>query len=442
LLAGPASGNAVIELYHGSRPREADVVMPKLREALHSFHTEMGPDALLHLRRLPAVLDKNITSTMVADDMELGYKLWIRGNPDAAKMLASAEKYASDNGPATVQIADLQERRVKALVAYALTLKAKGDDDGANSVMQGLMRTYPDVVIKSGKFSSDAEALFLKNLRIMESQQPGTLVIVGDNLDVYVNEVFRGRAGRLDVVAAPGTYRVLVRDGQTWWRFDVDVPAGRAIGLVVDAKLHRELEWTSNTFGFEFSRADPARDLEQLGLVSKLLQQTQTGVVGMERRKDHLYLTATIYDANENALGAKLETELGHDDDDARIQAIAAYLASGTRSPYLEDNATEHRVSVVTGSTSDGVFWPAYVGVGAYLGFTVLSGYFFHEYSVPNEGNCFSHCIVAGSTSTALSLAAGAFAITWLIKQIDVPTKAAAIVPVPGGAMVSAGWSF
>jgi hypothetical protein len=463
VLAARGAHADAIEEYIGSRPAEATAIMSKLGAIMRKHGKGLGPVAfdrdVVHWARVPAIADPSATPVTISEDLELGKKRWIRGAfSDAVRLLTVALRTAEDNGPMTVQIQNLEELRVSAMIALALSSANTGDALKAAAVMEDELRTYPDHVIVRGKDPVDAEQLWTQTRSIAMRAARGHLRIeVPDapHARIYVNEVSRSSDGAYDGDLLPGTYRALIVAGSTAYRFDVDVQSAHTVVVSIDLDLQPVLTISGQWAGLLLSDRTRRNELRDLQGVSRMLGGlTEIGVVGLLKEHDRWYLTGKVYDANKNAIVRSGRVPLGGADEDRRMDELADFIDDGAPSPDIEP-VVDVAIEPVTAPTPESTtttttLWPAWTAAGTGVGFVAAGVYLLH---LDGMGTCGAtppvQCpqrwnnATIGWTTIGFSAVAVGFAAYWYLHERGrEPATSVALAPTRGGAVASFGWSF
>lgn len=327
-----------IERYESARPAEAAPVMRKFERFTMKHGTAItGERVSPNVARSSGVKDKNVTPRMITDKLDEAHRKWRRTDNAGAKLdVEQALAWTRDNTATAIQISSLPELLTRAYVTLAMIAADANDKKTARSWMTRLKAEIPDHPAIRAKFGPDAEKLYNEALKAESAIAHVKLIIRVSNrrARIFVNEVERGSEGVFEGELPIGEYRIFVTADGVGYRFDRELFADAPMELKVDWDFQRSFVATPEWVGLIVPPALKAKETDFLKHASQWIQSTSFYVLSLRVEGAHRYLTGEVF---TNPIGVERAGEILLDDaqEDARMEAFAAFLEKSTPSPLI-----------------------------------------------------------------------------------------------------------
>lgn len=327
-----------IERYESARPADAGPVMRKFERFTMKHGTAItGERVSTSIARSSGVKDKNVTPRMITDKLDEAHRKWRRTDNAGAKLdVEQALAWTRDNSATAIQIASLPELLTRAYVTLAMIAVDANDKKTARSWMTRLKAEIPDHPAIRAKFGPDAEKLYNEALKAASTIAHGKLVVRASNrrARIFINEVERGSEGVFEGELPVGEYRIFVTADSIGHRFDREVSAAAPTELKLDWDFQRSFVATPEWVGLIVPPTLKAKETDYLKQASQWIQSTSFYILSLRVEGAHRYLTGAVF---TNPIGVERAGEILLDDsqEDARMEAFAAFLEKSTPSPFI-----------------------------------------------------------------------------------------------------------
>lgn len=440
-----AACGLAIERYEYARPPEVAPVIRKLNRFLLARGVTIDGELLWDdFRRLPAVVDEELTVRKLADALEAAYKEWWRGNfKKADPLLDTVVQQVRDNPGIATEVDALPELLTKVYVARAMRRLDNGDKNGAIESMMQLITDIPEHPAVRSQFGPEAEKQYNEALKRQRVVKRGKFVVRVSNplARIFINEIERGKDGVFKGELPVGDYRIFVRVGAKGYRFDSHVYDGTANTVEINWDHQLALVTTREWVGMIIRPDQKDRELEFMSETSRYLG-TEVAVIGFRKTAKHRYLTGEVYNDAYKRFVRDGEIVLDDDQMDERMAAFAQFLCDGEPSPLVtlgigaSDEDRRPR-SVSRGGEPPASTYIAWLAGGAMLvaGVSLIAA----DYENPQE--CADPPCKGRYGWPLAGVGLGVFALGFVF-DIRAHRAVASVVPSGSGAMASVGWSF
>jgi hypothetical protein len=346
VIAAPApafAGGIVLESYTGQRPADADRLLgPVLDElARHDFlaGNTVARSIESQVSR-PAVLPQGVPGNF-ATDVERGQRAWAGGRFDEAVQILTPLVEAARNNPgAFAGKEQLREALHKALVALALSQHRMGDPTAGNATLDELVRAFPDTDVARSTYGPDAAEMFAQAKKRVTSGGRGKLTVdVRDpRATVYIDEHFQS-VGGTSASLPPGEYRVLVEsDRQLSRSHRVVVRAGAETKVAIEPGLDRALHTSAPWTGLLFTAESDRDALEALYAKTLAIgtNATAVAIVGIDQVKGRPAVVGALVSLSTGREIRRASVAMDPDPSTQRLQALAKYLAGEDAAPGID----------------------------------------------------------------------------------------------------------
>lgn len=441
-----------IERYDRARPADAGPVIQKFEHYTMKYGTAITGERLWRgLLRFPAVQDESITTRMIAEKLDEAHRKWRRTDNAGAKLdVEQALAWSHDNPGTSIRITSWPELVTRAYVTLAMIATDAKDKAGARGWMIRLKTEIPDHAAIRTKFGEDAEKLYNEALKTGRALERGKLIVRASSPSarIFINEVHRGNEGVFQGELPIGEYRIVVDDAGSMYRFDRTVVANDATELKVDLAFHRVLVASREWVGVIVPPELQVREDQILGEVSFWIQSTTYFVLSVRKDQTHRYLTGTVFTQGRGK-GRAGEIVLGDAQEDARMEAFAAFLEKGASSPLISTaigaskTSVATRVRTLTPATGTRRPVPPYSVAAWIVGAGLLAFGGALVYGHVEDSTCLAPCDMRYGIPMAvvgLGLYVSGFYVAH--RRTQRAKRSAFVAPARGGALAGIGWSF
>lgn len=330
-----AQATLLVESYAEARPTDADHVLAPLRERLQhrgvvTTTTEIA--ALLGGRLPMAPSEPGLSAAELTERIDLGFRSALRGDYHLAiSQLAAALETAHENAPLIASTSSSRAWLTKALAGLAFARGRLGDQAGAAAAMAEQIRSFPDWPVTREAFGPEAEKLYTATRRALEAAPRGSLRVQVDAPDVqiYLDEVHRGRGHALAEDLLPGTYRIQLEAAGTSRRYTTTLHAGEQALLSIDWDTDTRVTATPQWVGFAWPHGAKPRTRQLVQRLARRGAIEAVIVVGIAEAGERRYVVGRRYRAT-GAIERLAWLEFGVGGP-AQLIALADYLAGATR---------------------------------------------------------------------------------------------------------------
>jgi hypothetical protein len=295
----------------------------------------------------PSVVGAGLPSDF-AEQVETGYRLWVRGQFQAAiSALQPLVDVAHLN--AGVVAADLRSSAAvfKALVALSLCHQRMGDETASRAAMAELLRSF-DSEVSKGQFGVEAHELFVRLRSELRSRGTASLSVrsLDDSAVIFLNERFLkvGEATRTDLV--PGSYRVLGQVGRRRGRVHlVDLKAGDNVRLEIDPEFESSVvtstEWSGLVFRDRQQREQ--RETELAARFALSVEALGVIVVGIDVKNDRSVAYGALINPSTRKELRRGSVVIDTSPSPERLRALARFLTGDSAGEGVDvDNRQKH----------------------------------------------------------------------------------------------------
>lgn len=455
------SAGLVLELYAGSRPKDADELMAPVLAELEARGFAAGPgqsSKIIEASTSRPGLSTAVSADALRDSINTGYHEFLVGNFQATlDDLRGALELIKENPALVVMDQTMRPVHMRALIGLALSLRRLGRSREAALAMDELVRAFPNAEISAREYGPEPAQFFREQAAALARQGTGKLVVETNDQTavIFIDESFRG-VGHVEAKLLPGTYRVYVQRGKEVGRAsDVTVEAGRENHLVVDLALDESIRTTARWSGLVLPEGEHVEDqaIEYAVKLGRSAGVDRVVLLGLEHKPAEDELVGTMVAMTGRRVRRKASLSLRPIPSSEARGALGRFLAGEDPSRELEVSIQDGRPfsAVGAGSTTGGTPWKWVVGSGAVavaatgLVFLALDGRC--KGSAPDGGGeCPNVWNTAAGGWAALGVA-GALGVTATYLFYRDAHRAeriprVAVVPSPRGVDVWAGFRF
>ena len=292
---------------------------------------------------------------------------------DAAAMLGLAVDQIERNPGLLVLDAANARPTFQAFVGLALSQARLGNTVASIETMTELLRSFSTQVVDRAEYGPQAEQLFRDVQKQTRAMIRGRLDITVDDRRamIFVNGELRGTGQAALTELIPGTYRVFIHvPGTSGRQYRVSVRSGDLSKLEVSWPVDSTLIISEAWVGFVFaSEAERENAPIYAGALARRWGQKTIVIVETLQLQGAQVLHGSIYGAEGEVIRSAVVTL---DGDQAKLRALASFIADGTSSPDLTvvtevDRRRDPRTDVRSRGTNVPA-WPFLAGGAIALG--------------------------------------------------------------------------
>ncbi len=342
--AAPAANRPtiVLEAHVGERSSDVAAVMEPIVDELEHRGFAARPTSIGKLlggqAPRPGVLDGGKTAADIARAVDRGLEAFTTGRFKEAEAALTLAAQQIMRNPALMLEPVNAGVPFKALVGLALSQARLGDSAGSVATMTEVIRMSPARPVGRAEYGPQADQLYQAALRQARARGRGRLSITAgdERAQIYVDGNLQG-TGKVSLGdVLPGTCRVFIQvPGGSGRQYEVEVAANRESTLDVNWKIDSRLTVSGSWVGFVFpSDTERAQESSYAADLARRSGSEATVVVGTVWADGKPAVIGTMYRATGDVVRSGLMIRDG--DDDAKLRALARFVADGTPSHEIE----------------------------------------------------------------------------------------------------------